>query len=146
MPNQSNEHASDGNRSLIEIDLENASDGSEYANVESYLSNLHGIEAVHLDRTRGVAHLIYDASVITAEPMAISDSFKKKDGMGFWTDELGATAVVALKNTLKRSGLAVWKITLVDRWAAQSRTSGRPKLLSLMANGDFCFALITLLV
>ena len=67
MPNQSNEHASDGNLSLIEIDLENASDGSEYANVEDYLSNLHGIVAVHLDRTRGVAHLTYDASVITAE-------------------------------------------------------------------------------
>jgi Cu2+-exporting ATPase len=65
MWNQSNEHASDGNRSLIEIDLENASDGSEYANVESYLSNLHGIEAVHLDRTRGVAHLTYDSSAST---------------------------------------------------------------------------------
>jgi P-type Cu2+ transporter len=67
MPNQSNEHASDGNRSLIEIDLENASEGSEYANVESYLSNLHGIEAVHVDRTRGVAHLTYDPSVTTSE-------------------------------------------------------------------------------
>lgn len=67
MSNQSNEHASDGNRSLIEIDLENTSDGSEYANVESYLRNLHGIEAVHLDRTRGVAHLTYDSLVITFE-------------------------------------------------------------------------------
>src|SRR5512133_238398 len=67
MSNQSNEHASDGNRSLIEIELKNAYEASEYANLENYLSKLPGVKGVHLDRTRGVAHLIYDSSVITSE-------------------------------------------------------------------------------
>jgi len=37
--------------------------------------------------------------------MAISESFRKKYGVSFWRHELGAMVVVALKNTLKRSGL-----------------------------------------
>lgn len=53
--------------SVIEVDLKNAYDASEYANLENYLSKLNGLLGVHLDRTRGVAHLMYDSSVTTAE-------------------------------------------------------------------------------
>ena len=42
--------------------------------------------------------------------MAISESFRKKYGMGFWRHELGAIVVVALKNTLKRSGLGYGRL------------------------------------
>jgi hypothetical protein len=44
------------------------------------------------------------------QPMAISESFRKKYGMGFWTHELGAIVVVALKNTLKCLGLGYGKL------------------------------------
>ena len=67
MPNQNYEHSSDGNGLVIVIDLKDAHDASEYANLENYLSKLHGVRAVHLDRTRGVAHLTYDSSATTAE-------------------------------------------------------------------------------
>ena len=42
--------------------------------------------------------------------MATSESFRKKYGMGFWRHELGAIVVVALKNTLQRSGLGYGKL------------------------------------
>jgi P-type Cu2+ transporter len=67
MLNQSNEHSRAGNRSIIEIELKNAYDTSEYATLENYLSKLPGVKGVHLDRTRGVAHLTYDSSATTAE-------------------------------------------------------------------------------
>ena len=53
--------------SVIEVDLKNAYDASEYADLENYMSKLPGVQGVHLDRTRGVAHLTYDSSVTTAE-------------------------------------------------------------------------------
>ena len=82
-----------------------------------YLSNLHGIVAVHLDWTRGLA-LGLGCSLfwfwhfaccsiecgIAQQPMAITELFRKKYGMDFWRHELGAIVVVALKNTLKCSG------------------------------------------
>jgi P-type Cu2+ transporter len=68
MLNQANKETSGRNRSsVIEVDLKNAYDASEYANLENYMSKLPGIQGVHLDRTRGVAHLTYDSSVTTAE-------------------------------------------------------------------------------
>jgi len=60
-----------GNTSVIEIDLKNAYDASEYANLENYLSKLHGVKEVHLDRTRGVAYLAYDSSVTTAKAIEL---------------------------------------------------------------------------
>ncbi|HZE72658.1 MAG TPA: copper-translocating P-type ATPase [Pyrinomonadaceae bacterium] len=67
MFNQTNKHPSASRSSVIEVDLKNAYDASEYANLENYLSKLPGVKGVHLDRTRGVAHLTYDSSVTTAE-------------------------------------------------------------------------------
>ena len=42
--------------------------------------------------------------------MAIKESFRKKHGMDFWRHELGAIVLVALKNTLKRSGLGYGRL------------------------------------
>jgi hypothetical protein len=42
--------------------------------------------------------------------MAIKESFRKKHGMDFWRHELGAPVFVALKNTLKRSGLGYGRL------------------------------------
>ena len=44
---------------MIEVGLRNAYDASEYASIEQSLREFHGISAVHLDRTRGVAHVTY---------------------------------------------------------------------------------------
>lgn len=52
---------------MTEVDLKNAYDASEYADLENYMSKLPGVQGIHLDRTRGVAHLTYDSSVTTAE-------------------------------------------------------------------------------
>ena len=70
MLNHIDEHSSAGSKSVIEVDLKNAYNASEYASLENYLSKLAGIQAVHLDRTRGVAHLTYDPSVTTADAIA----------------------------------------------------------------------------
>ena len=68
MLNKTNNQTSAGNKSsVIEVDLKNAYDASEYASLENYLSKLPGVQGVHLDRTRGVADLTYDPSVTTAE-------------------------------------------------------------------------------
>ena len=50
---------------VAEVDVRNAYDGSEYAGLEAMLSELPGVTGVHLDRTRGVAHLTYDPAVTT---------------------------------------------------------------------------------
>ncbi len=52
-------------RAVAEVDVRNAYDGSEYASLESVLRGLPGVLGVHLDRTRGVAHLSYDPAVTT---------------------------------------------------------------------------------
>jgi len=52
---------------MIEVGLRNAYDAVEYASIEQSLREFHGISAVHLDRTRGVAHVTYNPSVTTAE-------------------------------------------------------------------------------
>lgn len=64
---QRNEHSPDGPRSVIEIHLKNAYDASEYANLENYLSKLHGVKEVNLDRSRGVVHLTLDSSETAVE-------------------------------------------------------------------------------
>jgi Cu2+-exporting ATPase len=67
MLNQTQETSGRNRSSVTEVDLKNAYEASEYANLENYMSKLRGIQGVHLDRTRGVAHLTYDSSVTTAE-------------------------------------------------------------------------------
>src|SRR6266852_3374162 len=68
MQNQTNNQVPAETRSsVIQVNIENAYDASEYANLENYLSKLPGVNGVHLDRTRGVAHLTYDPSVTTAK-------------------------------------------------------------------------------
>jgi hypothetical protein len=52
---------------VLEVDIMNAYDASEYAGLEECLRGLPGVTAVHLDRTRGVAHLGYDPAVTTPE-------------------------------------------------------------------------------
>ncbi len=68
MQNQTNNQVPAETRSsVIQVNIEKAYDASEYANLEKYLSKLSGVQGVHLDRTRGVAHLTYDPSVTMAE-------------------------------------------------------------------------------
>lgn len=67
MLNLTSEHSARRSTSVIEVDLKNAYDASEYATLENYLNGLRGVQAVQLDRTRGVAHLTYDPSVTTAD-------------------------------------------------------------------------------
>ena len=52
---------------VAEIAIRNAYDGSEYACLERCLRELAGVTHVHLDRTRGIAHLSYDASQTSPE-------------------------------------------------------------------------------
>ncbi len=52
---------------VMEVDLKNAYDGSEYADLERCFLGLPGVTGVHLDRTRGVAHLSYEPAVTTPE-------------------------------------------------------------------------------
>src|ERR1043165_9563552 len=54
------------NHIVIEVDLRNAYDASEYSSLEDYLLKFPGIQQVHLDRTRGAAHVTCDPSVTTA--------------------------------------------------------------------------------
>ena len=54
---------------VIEVDIRNAHDASEYAGLEQYLGSLPGVTDIHLDRTRGVAHVSYDPSATTPEAL-----------------------------------------------------------------------------
>jgi P-type Cu2+ transporter len=57
--------------SMIEVSLGNAYDASEYAALENYLISFHGVRSVHVDRTRGVVHLLYDPSLTTVEAIEV---------------------------------------------------------------------------
>src|SRR5262249_44608222 len=70
-----------GSSLVIELAVRNAHDASEYAGLEEYLRGLRGITAVHLDGTRGVAHLSYDPAVTT--PKAIEEHL---NGCGYRCD------------------------------------------------------------
>ena len=52
---------------VAEIGIRNAYDASDYACLERCLRELAGVTDVHLDRTRGVAHLGYDFSQTSPE-------------------------------------------------------------------------------
>lgn len=51
---------------IIEVGLRNAYDASEYSGLEDHLLKFPGVQQVHFDRTRGVAHVTCDLSVTTA--------------------------------------------------------------------------------
>jgi P-type Cu2+ transporter len=61
---------------IAEVDIRNAYDGSEYADLESYFNSLSGVKGVHLDRTRGVAHLSYDPAQTT--PKTLEDQLRSR--------------------------------------------------------------------
>lgn len=50
---------------VLEVSFKNCYDASEFADLEGHLSQLPGVQSVHLDRTRGVAHLSYLPTVVT---------------------------------------------------------------------------------
>src|SRR6186997_907022 len=54
---------------VAEVDIRNAYNGTEYSDLEVYLGALPGVTSVHLDRTRGVAHVGYDSAVTSAEQL-----------------------------------------------------------------------------
>ncbi len=47
---------------VLEVALQNCHNASEQASLETHLAQLEGVDSVHLDRTRAVAHLSYDPS------------------------------------------------------------------------------------
>ena len=72
---------------VAEVDIRNAYDGSEYADLERYLRSLPGVMDAHLDRTRGVAHLGYDPSMTT--PKQLEDRLR---GRGYKCNCYGRAA------------------------------------------------------
>jgi Cu2+-exporting ATPase len=62
-------HGSDGTARVAEVDIRNAYNGTEYSDLEAYFGGLPGVTSVHLDRTRGVAHVAYDPAVTSAEQL-----------------------------------------------------------------------------
>lgn len=50
---------------VLEVQFKNCFDAGEYAGLERDLAQTPGVQQVHLDRTRGVAHLGYDPAVVT---------------------------------------------------------------------------------
>lgn len=65
------EHADHGQHAsspaVLEVSFKNCFDASEYADLERDLAKVHGVTSVHLDRTRGVAHLGYDPDTVTQD-------------------------------------------------------------------------------
>ena len=51
--------------SVLEVTLRSCHDASEYAGLETALKKVPGVTSVHLDRTRGVAHLGYDPRTVS---------------------------------------------------------------------------------
>ena len=66
---------------VAEVSIRNAYDASEYADLERYCRDLPGVMGVHLDRTRGVAHLSYDPAVTA--PKKLEDLLR---GRGYKCD------------------------------------------------------------
>jgi len=52
---------------VLEVAFRDCHDASEYADVEASFRQLPGVTSVHVDRTRGVAHLGYDPAVVSAD-------------------------------------------------------------------------------
>ncbi|ULH17819.1 copper-translocating P-type ATPase (plasmid) [Deinococcus sp. KNUC1210] len=56
---------------VLEVAFHVCHDASEYAGLEETLRGIPGVVSVHLDRTRGVAHLGYDPALITARDLSL---------------------------------------------------------------------------
>ena len=54
---------------VLEVAFGNCHDATEYAGLEIKLGTLHGVLSVHIDRTRGVAHLGYDPGTLSADDL-----------------------------------------------------------------------------
>ena len=67
MKHDHGQHPAGAPMPVAEVDIRNAYDGSEYAGLEDYLRGLPGVTGVHLDRTRGVAHLGYNPAVTSPD-------------------------------------------------------------------------------
>jgi len=52
---------------VLEVALRDCYDASDYVDFETVLGRVLGVLSVHLDRTRGVAHLGYDSTQVSAE-------------------------------------------------------------------------------
>lgn len=52
---------------VLEVALKGCHDASEQAGLEDYLAGLPGVQSVHLDRTRALAHLSYDPAQTSPE-------------------------------------------------------------------------------
>ena len=63
----SHHRGDDAPAAVVEVDIKNAYGGSDYAGLEACFCDLRGVKGAHLDRTRGVAHLSYDAAATTPE-------------------------------------------------------------------------------
>ncbi|MFC4453558.1 heavy metal translocating P-type ATPase [Deinococcus sonorensis] len=50
---------------VLEVAFQNCHDGSEFADLERRLAQVPGVTAVHVDRTRAVAHLGYEPLAVT---------------------------------------------------------------------------------
>ncbi|MFK7603607.1 heavy metal translocating P-type ATPase [Deinococcus sp. SM5_A1] len=55
---QHHDHEAQGSR-ILEVAFRNCHDGSEFADLERHLAKIAGVQSVHIDRTRAVAHLGY---------------------------------------------------------------------------------------
>ncbi|PYE53934.1 heavy metal translocating P-type ATPase [Deinococcus yavapaiensis] len=65
MTHHDHHHAPDApRRSTLEVSFRNCHDPSELAGLEDRLVRVEGVEGVHVDRTRAVAHLTYDSAVV----------------------------------------------------------------------------------
>ena len=60
---------------VLEVKLKNCHNASDQAGLESHLQKLVGVQAVHLDRTRAVAHLTYDPNL--TNPQTLETRLKK---------------------------------------------------------------------
>ena len=52
---------------MLEVASGNCHDATEYAGLETALRTLQGVLSVHIDRTRGVAHLGYHPGAVSAD-------------------------------------------------------------------------------
>ncbi|WP_264776806.1 heavy metal translocating P-type ATPase [Deinococcus aetherius] len=62
-------HPHGAGQGVLEVSFKNCFDASEFADLEENLARVPGVTGVHLDRTRGVAHLTYDPGTVMAESL-----------------------------------------------------------------------------
>ena len=60
---------------VLEVKLKNCHNASDQAGLETHLQTLVGVQGVHLDRTRAVAHLTYDPTL--TNPQTLEARLKK---------------------------------------------------------------------